>query len=51
MTLLCGVFLAGQSYPPRCRTAVKEALEKVDDTARQARQAADKAWHAKAWAG
>ena len=34
LTLLCGVFLAGQSYPPRCRTAVKEALEKVDDTAR-----------------
>ena len=51
MTFLCGVFLAGQSFPPRRRTAVTEALEKEDDTASQARQAADKAWYAKAWAG
>ena len=32
LTLLCGVFLAGQSFPPRRRTAAMEALEKEDDT-------------------
>ena len=50
LTFLCCVFFAGQSFPPLRRTTVTEALEKEDYTARQARQAADKAWHAKAWA-
>ena len=37
LTLLRGVFLAGQNFPPRRRTAVTEAMEKEDDTARQTR--------------